>query len=311
MQFDQLKRREFITLLGGAAAALPLAAGAQPATMPVIGFLHPTSLESFAENLRGFRQGLKETGYVEGENVAFEFRWADAQLDRLPELAADLVRRRVAVIVTASPPAAFAAYLNVLRATQPTHFAYFARQHLDAPSMQPKLQQALATRDAEIARLIAAGNWLVAKQVATDRILLSSSNHVEELKRLAAIYQHLPEYANILNLHPEAFPTFPLANPDRASLLMAMGFYDEAADNITHRYPLRPLKSALTQSLALNRGNASKESIFAIEVLMNSVPRDYVPELLPLTVRGLALGPAPPRLVSSCTQCLRANERGR
>jgi soluble lytic murein transglycosylase len=68
---------------------------------------------------------------------------------------------------------------------------------------------------------------------------------------------------------------------------MAMGLYDEAADTIPHRYPLRPLKSALTQSLALNRGNASKESIFAIEVLMNSVPRDYVPELLPLTVRQL------------------------
>ena len=77
--------------------------------MPVIGFLHPTSLEAFAENLRGFRQGLKETGYVEGENVTVEYRWANSQLARLPELAADLVRRRVAVIATASPPAAFAA----------------------------------------------------------------------------------------------------------------------------------------------------------------------------------------------------------
>jgi len=206
-------------------------------------------------------------------------------LDKFEPYEIDYWRARA--LESSNPPAAFAAYLSVLRATQPTHFAYFARQRLDAPSMQPKLQRELATRDAEVARLVAAGNWVVAKQVATDRILLSSSNHVAELKRLAGIYQHLPEYANILNLQPEAFPQFQLANPDRSSLLMAMGLYDEAADTIPHRYPLRPLKSALTQSLALNRGNASKESIFAIEVLMNSVPRDYVPELLPLTVRQL------------------------
>ena len=101
-------RREFMAVLGGA-AAWPIAARAQQPAMPVIGFLHPTSLEAFAENLRGFRQGLKETGYVEGENVTVEYRWANSQLARLPELAADLVRRRVAVIATASPPAAFAA----------------------------------------------------------------------------------------------------------------------------------------------------------------------------------------------------------
>jgi putative ABC transport system substrate-binding protein len=104
-----LQRRELITLLGGAAAMWPLAASAQQGAVPVIGFLHPQSAEAFADNLRGLRQGLKETGYVEGENVAFELRWADGQLERLPELAVDLVRRRVAVIATASPPAAFAA----------------------------------------------------------------------------------------------------------------------------------------------------------------------------------------------------------
>src|SRR5262245_50474672 len=109
MQLDGLNRRAFTTLLGGAVVAWPLEAGAQQRAMPVIGLLHSQSADGFTEPLRAFRQGLKDTGYIEGENLAIEYRWADNQTDRLPALAAELVRRRVTVITTFGPPAALAA----------------------------------------------------------------------------------------------------------------------------------------------------------------------------------------------------------
>jgi putative ABC transport system substrate-binding protein len=126
-----MKRREFITLLGGA-AAWPIAVRAQQPTMPVIGYLGSESPDVFAGRLSAFRQGLSETGFVEGQNVAIEYRWAENQYDRFPALLADFIRRKVTVIVavTGTPPALAA---KVAAVAENSHFPVVCSAARDGP----------------------------------------------------------------------------------------------------------------------------------------------------------------------------------
>jgi putative ABC transport system substrate-binding protein len=201
-------RRELLAALGGAAAAWPLAARAQQPAMPVVGFLDPRSPDGMTERLRGFRQGLKDTGYVDGENVAIEYRWAEGQNDRLPALADELVRRRVAMIAAFGIVAAFAA--KAATTTIPIVFA---------AALDP-------VRLDLVASLARPGGNLTGINIFTTELVA---------KRLELLRELVPGAVRVAVLVNPAYPDSELMVRDVAAAARAMGLQIQVLNASTSR----------------------------------------------------------------------------
>jgi soluble lytic murein transglycosylase-like protein len=192
------------------------------------------------------------------------------------------------------PRLATRVYLKVLKADTPTHFAYFARRRLAAEPLAARARAEAHAREAEVQRLLAAGQADAARRAETDAALVAPPDEEEAaLQRLADIYRRSEPHRAVLELPPPEYPRFPLfagegAEPDRFDVLLASGLFDDATDLIQARYPLHPLAQGVARAEALRRGNAARPSIYAAEVVVREeVPGDFVPQLLPRLVREL------------------------
>jgi soluble lytic murein transglycosylase-like protein len=203
---------------------------------------------------------------------------------------AELAYWRGRAAEASAPNAAVDAYLDVMRA-ESSPFQKFARErvsHPGSPALSRALREARSVRDAQVAKLVAAKQFELARRVQRDRMLLAETDREPQLEKLAAIERQIPDDRAVLELTAETFPRFPEVDPkDENALLMAMGLFDETVPAIESRWGLWPARAALTRSLALNEAGAAKASIYAVEVMMNRVPDGFGYELLPQTVRDL------------------------
>lgn len=185
------------------------------------------------------------------------------------------------------PEAAVRGYLAVITAADGEPYARFAQQRLALPGLASAVARAASVREQGAEHEMRKGALDLARRIQTDRLHLTAPDRPRQLQRLREIYERIPGYRAVLELEPEDLPRFPLRNPEPLELLLAMGLDDDAMQRARGRWGLRPERAALTRSLVLQRGGASRDSIHAIEVLMRSVPDGFVFDLLPATVRSL------------------------
>lgn len=242
-------------------------------------------LRKLAPNERAVLEG--SLAYAVGMLAAGNPAAAISALDSVPRNLlndyddAEFAYWRGRALESRDAPAAVRSYLPVLRSDSASHFDSFARQRLQKMNLGRELQ----VREAQVANLMRTKQWDLARRMQTDRVLLRADP--PQLQKLAAIYREIPAYREVLELKPRALPRFPVDTGDRDTLLMAMGLHDEAVRTIEQRYALRPAREGLTRAVALNQAAASRESIYAIEVVMKNIPGDFHHDLLPELIRRL------------------------
>jgi len=288
-----MRRREFLGAVGVAAVGWPLAARAQQ-TMPVVGFLHSASPDGNADRVRAFREGLKATGYVEGENVAIDYRWADNQVDRLPALAAELARGRVAVIATFGPPAAFAA--KAATTTIPILFlapedpvklglvTSLARPNSNLTGVNFLPGEVVAKRLELLHELVPRADYVAVFVDPTNpTITESTSREMEALSRTTGLQTRIHKVSTSREID-EVFATFERDRPDILFVAITSFFVDRRvqfalqamAHKIPATYPVRDFAEAggLMSYGASLREAIRQTGVYAGRILKGAKPRD-------------------------------------